>query len=48
MADISSTKPKPAQVVGFPPNSEERARRLRVEVERLARLPTDEWRGWSA
>jgi hypothetical protein len=31
-----------AQVVEFP-NSEERARRLRVEVERLARLPTVEW-----
>src|SRR5262245_46420052 len=30
------------QVVEFP-NAEERARRLRVEVERLARLPTVEW-----
>src|SRR5215831_5455952 len=31
-----------AQVVEFP-NTEERARRLRVEVERLAQLPTVEW-----
>jgi len=31
-----------AQVVAFP-DAEERARRLRVEVERLARLPAVEW-----
>src|SRR5215831_9442208 len=30
------------KVVDFP-NSEERARRLKVEVERLARLPLVEW-----
>src|SRR5262249_13287833 len=36
------TEHETAQVVEFP-NSEERARRLRVEVERLARLPTVEW-----
>jgi Protein of unknown function (DUF3631) len=33
---------EPSKVVEFP-NSEERARRLRVEVERLAQLPTVEW-----
>jgi len=33
---------EPSKVVEFP-NSEERAHRLRVEVERLARLPTVEW-----
>jgi hypothetical protein len=32
----------PSKVVEFP-NSEERARRLRIEVERLARLPGVEW-----
>jgi hypothetical protein len=41
MADNPS-KHETAQVVGFP-NSEERARRLRIEVERLARQPTVEW-----
>ena len=32
-----------AKVVVDFPNTEERARRLRVEVDRLARLPTVEW-----
>jgi putative DNA primase/helicase len=36
------SKHETAQVVAFP-DAEERARRLRVEVERLARLPTVEW-----
>jgi putative DNA primase/helicase len=36
------SKPETAQVVEFP-NAEERARRLRVEVERLAKLSTTEW-----
>jgi putative DNA primase/helicase len=31
------------KVVGFPVSTEERARRLQVEVERLARLPVVEW-----
>src|SRR5262249_6320614 len=30
-------------VVPFPQSDEERARRLKIEVERLARLPTVEW-----
>src|SRR5262245_19268532 len=34
-----------AQVVGFP-NAEEKARRLRVEVERLARQSPSEWLFW--
>jgi len=33
----------PATVVPFPISDDERARRLKVEVERLARLPTVEW-----
>jgi hypothetical protein len=34
---------RPATIVSFPVADEERARRLRLEVERLARLPTVEW-----
>jgi hypothetical protein len=37
------TKTETAQVVLEFPNAEDRARRLRLEVERLARLPTVEW-----
>src|SRR5215813_13380185 len=37
------SKSETAQVVVGFPNAEERARRLRVEVERLARLPVVEW-----
>jgi hypothetical protein len=33
----------PDKVVSFPGADEERARRLRVEVERLSKLPTIEW-----
>jgi hypothetical protein len=42
MTDIPP-KQVAAQVVVEFPNSEERARRLRIEVERLARLPIVEW-----
>jgi hypothetical protein len=41
MAD-NPAKHETAQVVEFP-TSDERARRLRIEVDRLARLPTVEW-----
>src|SRR5262249_51523284 len=34
---------RPATIVLFPTPDEERARRLKVEVERLARLSTTEW-----
>jgi hypothetical protein len=36
-------KPLADNVVDFPISAEERARRLQVEVERLARLPLVEW-----
>ena len=38
----SSDNPEPDRVASFP-GADERARRLRLEVERLARLPTVEW-----
>jgi hypothetical protein len=34
---------EPPKIVGFPNTEEERARRLRAEVERLATLPPVEW-----
>jgi putative DNA primase/helicase len=42
MAENNPSRHEPAQVVEFP-NSDERARRLRIEIDRLARLPTVEW-----
>jgi hypothetical protein len=38
----ASDNPEPDRVVGFP-GADECARRLRLEVERLSRLPTVEW-----
>jgi hypothetical protein len=43
----ASDNPESDRVVEFP-GSEEKARRLRVEVERLARLPTVEWMFYAA
>jgi hypothetical protein len=46
--DDGSGGSRPATVVPFPVADEERARRLRLEVERLARLPTVEWMLYTA
>jgi hypothetical protein len=40
---VAVSDPDPDKGVSFPGAAEERARKLRVEVERLARLPTVEW-----
>src|SRR5262245_60896432 len=44
---MSASDNSPDGVVSFP-GAEERARRLRLEVERLARLPTVEWMFYAA
>jgi len=44
----ASDNPETGRVVSFPGGTEEHARRLRVEVERLAQLPTVEWMLYTA
>ena len=44
----ASDNPETGRVVSFPGGTEEHARRLRAEVDRLAQLPTVEWMLYTA